>query len=67
VGVLVAGEGRELLDPGLDVVPCHPLPGFDRRQVDGVDDGAVVVDGLGGDPDAQVALRLHHRNPQLAF
>ena len=30
----VGGQGVELLDPGLHVVPGHPLPGGDRGQVD---------------------------------
>ena len=52
VDALVAGQGGELLDPGLHVVAGDPLPRLDARQVDLVDHGDVVVDHLerGGRP-----------------
>jgi hypothetical protein len=65
VGVLVAGERRELLDARLDVVAGDPLAGLDRGEVDLVDHGPVIVDGRGRDLEPELALGLHHRDPQL--
>ena len=55
VHVLVAGEGVELLDPGLDVVPGDPLPGGDAGQVDRVDHCLV----RGEDRRRVVAAQVH--------
>jgi hypothetical protein len=63
----VAGQSRELLQPGLDVVAGDTLAGVDRVEVDRVDHGSVVVDRLGRDRDAEVALGGHDRHPQLAL
>ena len=38
VGVLLSGQGRELLEARLDVVAGDPFAGIDRVQVDLVDD-----------------------------
>ena len=56
VDVLVAGEGGELLDAGLDVVAGDPLAGLDAVEVDLVDHRPVVLDGRGRDVDAEVPL-----------
>ena len=65
--VLVAGQGRELLDPRLDVVPGDPLPGRDAGQVDVVDHLLVGLDHAVGHVDAEVALRLEHGDPEPAL
>ena len=57
VDVLVAGEGAELLDPRLHVVPGDPLAGGDAVEVDLVDDRLVVLDHAVGHVDAEVLLR----------
>ena len=62
--VLVAGERAELLDPRLHVVPGDPLAGGDRVEVDLVDDRLVGLDHAVGHVDAEVALRLEHRDPE---
>ena len=62
--VLVAGERAELLDPRLHVVPGDPLARGDRLEVDLVDDVLVGLDHAVGHVDAEVALRLQHRDPQ---
>jgi hypothetical protein len=67
VDVLVAGEGAELLDPSLDVVAGDPLPGVDRVEVDLVHDLPVGVDHVVADGQAEVALRLQHRDPQASL
>ena len=67
VDVLVAGEGRELLDAGLDVVAGDPLPGLDRVEVDLVDDGFVGLDGAVGHVDAELGLRPEDREPQSSL
>ena len=55
VDVLVAGEGAELLDARLHVVPGDPLAGGDAVEVDLVDDRLVVLDDAVGHLDAEVA------------
>ena len=71
VDVLVAGQRRELLDAGLDVVAGDPFPGGDRRQIDGVGacGGDLLVGGdrVVGDVHAQIALGAQDRDPQLPF
>ncbi len=64
VDVLVAGQGAELLDAGLDVVAVHPLPSLDRRQVDIVNHLLVGLDHPVGYGDPKSALRLEHGDPQ---
>ena len=61
VDLLVAGEGRELVDAGLHVVTCDTFPGLDRLQVDLVDHLPVRLDGLVGHRDAEIALGLAGR------
>ena len=63
--VLVPGQRRELLDPGLHVVPGDPLAGGDGVEVDLVDDALVVLDDAVGHVHAEVALGLQDRDPQL--
>ena len=65
VDVLVAGEGAELLDPRLHVVAGDPLAGGDRVEVDLVDHVLVGLDHAVRHLDAEVALRLEHRDPEL--
>src|SRR5918996_4150098 len=65
--MLVAGEGGELLDAGLDVVPCDPLTRLDGGEVHFVGHRPVVVDGLGRDVEPEDPLGLHHRDPQVAL
>ena len=67
VDVLVPGEGGELLDPRLHVVPGHPLPRRDAVEVDLVDDLLVGLDDAVGHVDAEVALGLQHRDPEPAL
>ena len=65
VDLLVAGEGGELVDPGLHVVTCDTFPRLDRLEVDLVDHLPVGLDGLVGHRDPEVALGLEDRQPQL--
>ena len=67
VDVLVPGQRRELLDPGLHVVAGDALPRGDRVEVDLVDHVAVGLHDSVGYVDAEVALRLEHRDPEAAF
>ena len=64
--VLVAGQGGELLDPGLHVVAGDPLPRLDAGQVDLVDHRLVVVDDLVGDVDARGRAGLAGPPPTAA-
>lgn len=67
VDLLVTGEGVELLDAGLDVVPGHLLALGDRGQVDLVEDALVIGEGRVGYLDPEVLLGAQHRQPQLTF
>ena len=67
VHVLVAGEGVELLDARLDVVPGDPLAGGDGVEVHPVDDALVVGDHAVRYVDPQVALGSQHGEPQPAL
>ena len=56
----------ELLDPRLHVVPGDPLAGGDRVEVDALSDDVLVgLDDAVGHVDAEVALGLEHRDPEL--
>ena len=61
---LVAGQGRELLDAGLDVVAGDPLPGGDRVEVDLVDDRLVGLDHPVGDVEALRPLGPQDGHPE---
>ena len=67
VDVLVSGEITEFLDARLHVVAGDALTGIDRSQVDLIDDTLIGGDGLGGNVETEVALCLHHRDPELAL
>ncbi len=67
VHVLVAGQGVELLDAGLDVVAGHPLAGGDGGQVDLIEYPLVIGDGRFRDVHTQFPLRAQHREPQSAL
>ena len=67
VHVLVPGQGVELLDARLDVVPGDPLAGGDGVEVHLVDDPLVVGDHAVRHVDAQVALGSQHGEPQPAL
>ena len=67
VGVLVAGERRELLDAGLHVVTGDALTGIDGGQVDLVDHSLVRGHRIGRDVDAEVGLRPHDGDPEPAL
>jgi hypothetical protein len=67
VDVLEAGEGGELLDAGLDVVPGDPFPSLDGSEVDVADDLLVGLDGAVGHVDAEVGLRPQHGQPETAL
>ena len=67
VDVLVAGQGAELVDPGLHVVAGDPFALVDRIEIDLLHDGAVIGDGHRRYRDAEIALCFEHRQPQLAF
>ncbi len=67
VDLLMAGEGVELLDAGLDVVPGDPLAGGDGVEVDLPQHPLVVGRRLLGNLDAEVGLGAQHRKPQLAL
>ena len=60
-------SGGELLDARLHVVAGDPLARGDGVEVDPVDDRLVGLDDAVGHVDAEVALRLQHRDPQLAL
>ena len=67
VDALVAGEGVEGLDAGLDVVEGDALSGVDVGEVDLLFNLLVGGDGLGGDGEAEVALGLHDGDPVIAL
>ncbi len=67
VHVLVPGEGVELLDARLDVVPGDPLAGGDGVEVDLLDDPLVVGHDVVGDVDAEVALGFEDCQPEVAL
>jgi len=62
----VLGE-VELLDARLDVVARDPLPRGDGGEIDLLAACFVGVDRLGRDGQAEVALGLHHGDPEFAF
>jgi hypothetical protein len=64
VHMLVAGEGVELLDAGLDVVAGDALTRSDRRQVDVLQHPLVVGDHAVGHVHTQFRLGPQHREPQ---
>ena len=65
--VLVPRQGGELLDAGLHVVAGDPLARGDGVEVHLLDDRLVGLDDAVGDVDAEVALGLQHRDPELAL
>ena len=65
VDVFLAGQRTELLDPRLHVVAGDPLTSGDRFQIDLVDHCFVRSDRRLWDVDSELALRLHHRDPEL--
>ncbi len=65
--VLVPGEGVELLDPGLHIVPGDLLALGDRGQVDLVEHPLVVGEGGVGHLDAEVLLGPQHGEPELTL
>ena len=67
VDALVAGQFGELLDARLHVVQGGALAGGDGGEVDVALHPLVVADRLRRYRHAQVALRLHHRDPEIAL
>ena len=67
VDLLEAGQGAELLDPGLHVVPRSALPGRNAGEIDLLHDGLVGLDGAVRHSDAQVALGPKHSQPELTL
>ena len=65
--VLVAGEFVEFLDARLHVVAGDPLPRHDGGEVDLVLHPLVGGDRLGGNVEPEIALGLHHGDPEFAF
>lgn len=64
---LALGEVGELLDACLHVVQRHALALGDGGEVDLVLHLLVVLDGVDRDRHAEVALGLHHRDPEIAL
>ena len=67
VHVLVAGEGVELLDAGLDVVAGDELARRDRVQVNLFEDPLVVGERLLRHGNPELGLGAEHREPELAL
>ncbi len=67
VDLLVAGEGVELLDPGLHVMPGDLLALGDGGQVHLVEHALVVGEGGVRHLDPEVLLSAQHRQPQLTL
>ena len=67
VHLLVTGEAVELLDARLHIVAGDPFAFHDRAGVDLILHLFVSGDRFGGDVEAEVALGLHHGDPELAF
>ena len=65
--LLVAGEAIELLDARLHIVAGDPFAFHDRTGVDLILDLFVSRDRFGGNVETEVALSLHHGDPELAF
>ena len=65
--MFVTGEVVELLDAGLHVVAGDAFALHDRCHIDPVFHTFVGGNRLGGNPQAEFILCLHHRNPELAF
>ncbi|CAB4930863.1 unannotated protein [freshwater metagenome] len=63
--VLVASERRELLDPCFDVVPGDLLAFTNRLKIHVPEHRFVRFDHPSGHLDAEIALGLEHRNPEL--
>jgi len=63
----VAGEGAELVDPGLHVVAGDGLPGGNRLEVDNLQHRLVGVDDSLLDIEPESALGFQHRQPQPAL
>ena len=67
VDLLVAGKVVEFLDAGLHVMPRDFFPRHDRGRIDAVFRSLVGGDRLSGDVETEVALSLHHGDPEFAF
>jgi hypothetical protein len=67
VDLLVAGEVVELLDARLHIVPGDFFARHDRGGIHLVLHRLVGGDGLGGNVEPEIALGLHHGDPEFAL
>ena len=67
VDELALGEIGEFLDARFHIVQGHALASGDGDKIHLQFHALIVLDGLAGDGDAQLALCLHHGNPEVAL
>ena len=65
VDVFMSGQSAELLDPSLHIVTSDGLPAANRLEIHLVDDCLIRLHNPVGHINAEILLRLEHRNPEL--